>query len=62
MVSNTRSITKMYPPKYKEIEKKFEEEYIVADLEEKKRRLSQIREMHRPIEHNDIVKHAKYVD
>ena len=46
------------PPRYVEMEKKFEEEHIFPDLEQKKKKLAEIREMHRPIDHNEIVKHV----
>lgn len=61
MVDNTRNISKLYPPKYKDIERKFEEEFMLSELETKKKKLAEIRELHKPLDHNEIEKHAKYV-
>lgn len=62
MIENTRNITKLHPPKYKDIVKKFEEEYLVSELELKKKKLAEIREMHKPIDRDEIEKHARFVD
>jgi hypothetical protein len=48
----------MSPPKYLEIQKKFEDEVVFTELESKKRKLAQIRELHKPLDHNDMVEHA----
>lgn len=58
MFENTKSITKLYPPKYIEIEKRFEEEVVMSELEQKKKKLAEIRELHKPLEHSDIIRHA----
>lgn len=63
MQENTRKVfKKSSPPKYMEIEKRFEEEFVMQDLEEKKKRLQMIRDLHKPLNHKDLTKHSKKVD
>ena len=62
MVENTRNITKLHPPKYRDIEKRFEEEFTMTELEMKKKKLAEIRELHKPLDHNEIEKHAKLAE
>ena len=62
MIENTKQISQRYPPRYVDIEKKYQSEYVVKELEDKKRKLSEIRELHKPIDHEEIVKHKKKYD
>ena len=41
-------------PMYKELEKQFKEQVEIEDLETKKKRLQLIRDMHRPLDHQDL--------
>ena len=46
---------------YKEIERQFKEQVDVEDLETKKKRLQLIRDMHRPLDHQELSQHAMKV-
>jgi hypothetical protein len=48
-------------PRYKELERKFNEQVELEDLETKKKRLSVIREMYKPIDHKELDQHAMKV-
>ena len=48
-------------PMYKEIERQFKEQVDVEDLETKKKRLQLIRDMHRPLDHQELSQHAMKV-
>ena len=48
-------------PRYIELERKFIEQVELEDLETKKKRLSLIRDMYKPIDHKEIDQHAMKV-
>jgi hypothetical protein len=48
MKEQTKELTEKYPPKYLEIEKRFQNEYVLKDLQEKKKKLCEIRDFHKP--------------
>ena len=41
-------------PKYKELEKRFNEDMLLDDLESKKQKLKLIRELYKPLDPNDF--------
>ena len=44
-------------PKYKELEKRFNEDMLIDDLESKKQKLKLIRELYKPLDPNDFKQH-----
>ena len=45
-------------PKYKLIEKRYNEGEEVGDLETKKRKLQLIRDLHKPLDHKELYEHS----
>ena len=63
MIDNTKKIfSANRTPKYIELEKRFEEEIVLPDLEEKKKQLQQLRELYKPINKKELESHSKKVD
>ncbi|CDW82041.1 UNKNOWN [Stylonychia lemnae] len=48
--------------RYEEMQKRFEQEILIPDLEEKKKKLQEIRELKKPIDFKEINKHSKKFD
>jgi hypothetical protein len=59
MNENTRKIE---APRYKEIEKSYETNVLMPTLEQKKKTLASIRDLHKPIRMNYIMEHKKKID
>jgi hypothetical protein len=59
MIENTRKIE---APRYKEIEKSYETNVLMPTLEQKKKALASIRDLHKPIRMNYIMEHKKKID
>lgn len=59
MIENTKKIEK---PRYRTIEKKYEEKVLMPTLENKKKMLASIRDLHKPIRLDEIQEHKKRMD
>lgn len=62
MVRSTKEVfggKRKSPLKYVELERKFQEEVLMPELEEQKKKLQLIRDFHKPIDRRDIDKHSR---
>lgn len=53
--------TKQQKPLFAQLEERYHKEQELPALEEKKQRLKEIRELHRPLNHSELVEHEKKV-
>ena len=59
MVENTKKIEK---PKFRDIQKNYQSKVLMPTLEQKKKRLASIRDLHKPISLDEIMEHKKKMD
>jgi len=58
MIKSTKEIfSKNQIPLYVQLQKQYEEEGAMRELEEHKRKLQSIRDIHKPLSHKDILRH-----
>ncbi|CDW91240.1 phosphatidylinositol-trisphosphate 3-phosphatase and dual-specificity protein phosphatase pten [Stylonychia lemnae] len=63
MIQSTKQIFQnKSPPKFIELEKRYQEQILMPELEEQKKKLQMIRDIHKPISQKDILRHQRRFD
>lgn len=60
MIEETRKINRN--PSYKQIEQKFKLEYEDSEIEKRKLHLKSLRDLHKPINHDELLEHSKKME
>jgi len=59
MIENTKKIE---TPKFRSIQKNYSKKILMPNLEQKKKRLASIRDLHKPIRLDEIMEHKRKMD